>query len=360
MIKNKICNLEIGTLCFFISRAFLVGVTFNLFISFTKQNSWMIPLLSIIFGVIYVLAIIYIMNYKPNLNINEKIKKVFKSKFSYLIISSIFLVCMCACIINFLNLNNFIQGQFLNNTPILAISILFSITSLYVVSKGLNTISRTSNILFYISITFIIINILGLIPNINISNVKPFFNMNLDNYTKSLNLFYAFHICPIFLLTVIPKNNINKPKLRKTLLISFIASAITIFLTIFFTITIYGYKLALLYEYPEFNIIKNISITGITSRIESILVMQWIFDFFICNIFLIYFTTYNLKSIIKFKNEKICYIFICLITIIGTLLLSKYTIYFDKYMKFIIPIIISVFATIIVSIICIKIKMSKN
>ena len=360
MIKDKISNLELGTLCFFVSRAFLVGITFNLFISSTKQNSWMIPLLSIIFGIIYILGITYIMNYKPNLNINEKIIRLFKTKFSYLIILFIFLLCMGACIINFLNLNTFIQSQFLNNTPILATSILFSITSLYVVIKGLNTITRTSNILFYINIILIIITMLGIIPNINISNIKPFFNMNLKNYQESINLFYAFHICPTFLLTVIPKNNINNPKLKKTLLISLIVSAITIFLTIFFTIAIYGYKLALLYEYPEFHILKNISITGITSRIESILVMQYIFDFFICNIFLIYFTTCNLKSMIKFKNYNICYYIISLITIICTILISNYSIYLDKYMKVIIPTIITVFATIIVSIICIKIKMSKN
>ena len=360
MIKNKITNLEMLSLTFFIIRAFLVGVTFNSLLKSMKQNSWMTPLLSIPIGIIYILFIIYIINYKPNLDINKKLNNLFSKPFSFIIISIISIILLLACILNFLNLCNFIQSQFLIRTPIYIIAILFSLTTIYVISKGINTITRTSNILFYISIIFITIIILSLISNIKISNIEPLFNLSKENYISGLNTFYAFHICPIFLLTLIPKSNIEKPKLKKTIILSFILSIITIVLITLITVSAFGYKLAALYEYPIFHILKHLSITGFSSRIESILVVQLIFDFFVCHILLVYFISFNMNYLTNIKSNNSWYIIISFIIIIGTLFFSRYSIYLDEYLKLIIPLVTSILATIIIIIICIKIKMSKN
>ena len=48
MIKKKITNFEIATLNYFVTRAFLVGMTFNALINVMKRDSWLIPLISII------------------------------------------------------------------------------------------------------------------------------------------------------------------------------------------------------------------------------------------------------------------------------------------------------------------------
>lgn len=360
MTKNKITNLEITSITFFITRAFLVGVTFNSLLKSMKQNSWMTPLFSIPFGIIYIFFVIYIINYKPNLDINNKLSNLFSKPLTFIIISIITIILLLACTLNFLNLCNFIQSQFLIRTPIYIIAILFSLTTFYVVSKGINTITRTSNILFYISIFFITITTISLVSNIKISNIEPFLNLKPINYMKGLNTFYAFHICPIFLLTLIKKDSINNPKLKKITILSFILSIITITLTMLITISAFGYKLALLYEYPIFHILKHLSITGFSSRIESILVIQLIFDFFVCHILLVYFISSNIKYLTNTKNNNIWYIITSLTIIIGTLFFSRYSIYLDKYLKLIIPLITTILATIIIIIICIKIKMSKN
>ena len=360
MIKKKISNLELATLTYFIIRSFLVGVTFNSLISSMKQNSWMTPLICIIPGIIYILATIFIMNYRPNLNINEKLDKLFPKTISHFFIIIISIILLFACTLNFLNLNNFIQSQFLSRTPILIISIILSIAALYVVFKGLNTISRTSNILFYISIIFFFTTIFGLISKSRIFNIMPLFNIKTNNYLEGINTFYAFHICPIFILTIIPKNKLQNGKIKKVVIWAFLIAIISISLSIFITIAAFGYKLALLYEYPLFHILKHISITGFAARIESILVMQLIFDFFICHTLLIYFISTNIKHLTRTKSNNIWYIIISTIIIIGTFLFSKYSIYLDEFLKLIIPLFTSILATIIVALICIKIKMSKS
>ena len=360
MIKTKISKLELLSLNYFITRSFLVGVTFNALLSSMKQNSWMVPLLNIITGIIYILIIYYIMNYKPSLNINQKIKKLFRKPFSILIISIISLILLSACILNFLNLCNFIQSQFLIKTPLIVIGILFMLACLYVVFKGLNTLLKTSNMLFYLSILFLILIVIGILPNIKINNIKPFFNLKFSNYMEGINTFYAFHICPIFLLTIIPKNKLDNKKIKMNIIFSYIISVITISLTIFITISTFGYKLAMLYEYPIFHVLKHVSINGFGARIESILVMQLIFDFFICHVLLIFCISENIKHITNTMKNNYIYIIVSIIILLGTLIFSKYSIYLDEALKLIIPLITTILATIIILIICIKIKMSKN
>ena len=359
MIKKKISNLELSSLTYFITRAFLIGVTFNSLIYSTKQDSWIIPLISIPIGIIFILLINCIIKYKPNLDINEKINKLFKG-FGLVIIIVITSILFLACTLNFLNLNTFIKNSFLTRTPLLALIFLFSIATLYVVRMGLNTISRTSNILFYISIILMVIIIIGLLPNIDIDNLKPFLNLKNENYLKGINTFYAFHICPIFLLTIIPLKKIENSKIKKAISISYIIASISVFFYLLITISSFGYKLSMLYEYPLFNILKHISITGFTARVESLLIIQLIFDFFICHILLIYFISMNLKYITKANNINIWYIIISICIILSTLFFSRYKIYLDELLKFEIPIVTSIVSTFIIILICIKIKMSKN
>ena len=359
-MKKKITNFQIGTLNYFITRTFLVGVTLNAIINVMHADSWIIPLLSIIPGIIFILLVNYIMDYEPDLTLSEKLVKLFKNKIGYLIIIlfSIFVYFMCT--LNYLNLTSFIRSQFLTKTPLLAICIMFVLASLYIIIKGIHTVSRTSNILFYSNIVLLTISILGLLQVIDISNLKPLFTFNMMDLTKGLNVYYAFNITPIILLTIIPKNEIIEPKLKKSLIISYILACITLFITVFLTISVLGYELSSLYEYAEFNVLKQVSIFGLNSRIESILVMQLLFDIFIGNVLMTYFISDNIKTVAKCKNPTIIYIIVSIIIVIGALFLSRYNIYLDNFMVNIIPIAATIFITFMIAIICIKIKKDKK
>jgi len=77
MTNRKISNFEFGALNYFITRALLIGITFNAIVNIMKQDSWIIPILSVIPSYIFILLINYIMKYEPTLDISEKIVKQF-------------------------------------------------------------------------------------------------------------------------------------------------------------------------------------------------------------------------------------------------------------------------------------------
>lgn len=360
MIKNKLDNFDVGTLNYFITRAFLTGFLFNALLILIKQDSWIIPLIGIVIGIIFSFFVIYIFNYKPSLTFPEKITDLFNKKIGTVLVFIFCIFCFFMCTLTYLNINNFIHGQFLSKTPTLAIAIVCIIAIYYILTKGLNVISKTGNILFYIAMILFVISFIGLLPFMQIENLKPFLNNKPINYLESLNCFYAFNIVPMIFLTILPKDKINNPKLKKTLIISFSLSAFTMFTVIFSTLASFGYELTSLYKYPEFHVLKNISLMGLQARIESILIIQCIFDFFMFVVLTIYFIANSIKSTTKIKNINSLYLVLCIILVILTNYLSKYNVFLDDFSLKYVQIPVTIFSLVFVSLICIKIWLNKN
>ena len=360
MIDKKISNFEFFSLSYFITRALIIGTTFNALINILKQDSWIIPIISVIPAYILILLINYIIEYKPNLNFPQKVINLFNRKIGTIIIIIISMFIFLISLINFLNECNFIQSQFLNKTPLFIISILFMFTIFYIVKKGINTITRTANILFYIGFILLVLSFVGLLPAFKLDNLKPYFFSNTEDYFNGLNLFYSFNILPLLLLTIIPKNCFKNPKIKKTLFISYTISAISIFFIMFGTIATFGYELAKLYQYPEFFVLKHVCLINLSTRIESILIIQLIFDMFIFSLFCTYFLGNCIKVITKSKKLNIFYFMICLLSVVIVTYISKYNYFIDRIIIKYFTNFISTFITIIILTITFKIKMDKK
>lgn len=358
MIRKKITNFEYASLNYFVTRAFLVGTTFNALINVMKRDSWMIPLLCIPLDIIFVLIINKIIDYEPDLNLPQKVIKLFGKKIGAIILILICIFIFFMSTLNYLTLNNFIQSQFLTRTPLIAIAILFIITIFYILTKGINVIAITSNILFFINFLLFIVSFSGLISSFDFSNLQPMFMSSTNDFLSGINSYYAFHITPMFLLTMIPKNKINNPKIKSTLIISTVVSSITMFAVVFATLSTLGYELTALYEYPEFHVLKQATLVGASSRIESILVIQLIFDIFIYCTLILYMIGNSIKEVTKINKKNIIYFVCCVLLVISTVFGAKYNVYVDNLMVKTIPIISTVFTISITLIIYLKVKLN--
>lgn len=359
MTNKKISGLEIGVIVYCLVRSFVIGISFNGLINNTKQDSWIIPIIGIFIGIIYLNILKKIINYQPQNSINGKIKSLFGTKFGFAINFFTTFLVFIFCILNFLNLTNLIHTQFLNNTPIYIITLMFIITTIYILNKGINVITRTSIIIFYISLSLFFISLLGLIPTIEINNLKPFFQSTTHEYFNSILTFYCYNISPLFIISIIPKSKIQSKNIHKTIKTFFIISCINVFCVFFFTLGTFGYELTQIYEFPEFHILKHISFLGLTSRIESILVIQWIFDLFIYSTFLIYYICQSIKENFNLKNSKYINYIICIIIFIIIIRLSKYNIFLYHFINKYITLPLTLSTISIFIIIILKIKISK-
>lgn len=297
MNKKKLRPLELCCLYYFIMRASFLGITSSNLLHLSKQDGWISILVGTAVGFIPLFIFLYIQNHHPNDTIFSLTKKIFGHTIGK-IVNFILTVGIGGFVtITFYNLIGFISSQYLNHTPTIAIAIMFFIAITYILTKGITVIARTHVILLYFAIILVFLIIMGLIKEIDLANLKPFLEHGWNPILKGSISFIAFNVLPIFVLTSIPKNHVFQNKhYNRDIIITYLLSATSLFITLFFIISVFGPHLALLYQYPEFHLLKLISLGGFVSRVEGIVALHWLFDLFAFIVIGLYFVMQYLKD----------------------------------------------------------------
>ena len=72
-MNKKIGHKGFASLLFFLSQEIFLGVGLTRILSISEQNSWISILIAFVIGFIFLNMIMYVMNYKKDLNVFEKI-----------------------------------------------------------------------------------------------------------------------------------------------------------------------------------------------------------------------------------------------------------------------------------------------
>ncbi len=300
---KKLSTLQYCSLEYFLILSNNVGLTTYILFNNAKQDSLISIILGTILGLIPLSIYLKIINAKPELNIFEKIEDTFKTGKIINLILTLGIAFLIA--INYNNLINFISSQYLSKTPQIIISLSFLPAIIYILNKGTTVIGRTIFILLIISLLLLLLTILGLIWQIKIENIFPILENGIKNPLICSLIYVTFNTTPLFLLTVIPKNDIlDKEKLNKRIIITYFLGNLVVLIIFFLTLSVLGANLANLYQYPEYDVLKKISLIGFIERTESIISLRWTFYVFTVTILGILFITKYIKHTLKIKNEK--------------------------------------------------------
>lgn len=363
---KKINLSNYNTLLFFLFRASFVGACSANLLMIAKQDS----LISLIFASIlgFIPLIIYYLLIKsyPRKNIIEIINEVFGKTFGTIINIILGLFVLFHSSLIFRNLINFISSQFLYQTPDLIIGSIFIIAIIYSLYQGIHAITRSSTILFYIFSFLFITSLIGLTNQVDLSNFLPVLEHGISPVVKGTYNYLTFNILPVYILTIIPYNEIDKHnKFLKNTIIFYILSILSIIIVCFSIIAVYGIKFSNLIEYPEFHLLKRIDIFGFLQRIENILAIQWIFDIYFYTLLSCYYV-YKLiiifirKIKIKDKVKRIVLsTFIPIIILILSLIIFKNNTEDNYFINNYLPLLNSIFFFIIPTFILIIIKIKK-
>lgn len=317
-MNKKLTMPQICCLYYFVLRAGFLGVTSSNILHLAKQDGWISIIIGILLGLIPLLLFLYIQSHHPDDSIFQITKNLFGMIIGKIINGLLVLGVAIGVTVIFYNLITFISSQYLNQTPTLAIAIMFLIAIIYILSKGIIVIARTHVVLLYFGIILFLLAFLGLIGESTISNVKPFLEFGWSPIFKGALSFIAFNVLPLFILSSIPKNKIaNNQHYNRNIIITYLLSSITLFITLYLIISIFGPHLALLYQYPEFHLLKLISLAGLISRVEGIIALHWLFDLFAFIVMGIYFMIEYAKTdwALKEKDSNFLMIILCIILV---------------------------------------------
>lgn len=315
-MNKKITTLEICSLTWQFILASVIGITTYITFYSVKQDAWISLIISGILGFIPLLIYLYLMNYREDLNFFSLNEYLFGKKIG-IVLNSIITIVVCVCvIIYFFSLTNFINSQYLNRTNNLLIITILLIPVLYLLLQDLKVIGRTTFVIFIFSLILLFFSITGLINQVDINNIKPIMESGFSNiFITSLKL-VCYTVFQLILLLSVPKNNVvNNKKLNKSIIITYILAYLTSILIIFIISSVLGANLTLIYQYPEFHILKRISIGGFIERVENTLSLRWIFYMFTLVVFGLYFIKQYINTTFKINN-KISKFIITIISII--------------------------------------------
>lgn len=307
-MEKQVNQEQVSIISYFLIRSCFMGLAMEMLVHIAKQDSIWGMLLGIIVGIIPFFLYNYLMNYRKDFSIIELNQHAFGKKWGKILNMIIILFVFYLANIIFWNLLIFITSQYLYQTPTMFVSILFIIPIFYLLTKGLKGIGRVGIILFIFSMILYWLSFFGLVTQVAPYNFKPFLTTGIAPIVNSGFHYFAFSTLLLFLITIIPKSQIKegkKMKLRKSWGIGLGIIHLFTFSALFFTIAVFGVKLSLLYQYPEYHLLKRVSLAGFLERIESFLSFRWIFDFFMSITFCLYFITEGIKRNYQIHSKKI-------------------------------------------------------
>lgn len=303
--KNNINSFQASILTFYILRASIFGIGLNSIEEIAHQDAWLSALIGIVLGLIPLFIYIYISKRYPNQNIIEINIKLFGKILGAIINFILLLIILYLSGGIFISLTQFTQANILIRTPVLITSIILLIPIVLAAIKGLEVFTRMAIILFVVSILLFIFAASGLIPYIEIENLKPIMALGILPVIKGSLYYVSITSIPLFLLLVIPRRNIiDSNKYNKSIIKWYLFTNITLFIVIFWVLAILGPKLVTLYNFPSYTILKKISFLDFIERVEGNAIWTLIFDSVFTLIVSFYFIKEIFVSTFSIRNKK--------------------------------------------------------
>ena len=254
MKKNK----EYLSLTNFFSKALFLGIGISKVLIDAKESA----IFSIILGTIFGTIILFILNklsfYKCN-----GIRKLI-----------MFIIIYILLVIGLTEFTTLISSIYLIDIKKYILMLPTLAVILYMNSKSIEVHYKVSSMLYSVSFTIFIISFFSLAPKIDYLNLLPLFNVSLKKILFTSLEFTLFSVVPNILLgglDIKKDNKIIKRYLMSNLLLS---------LVILLTQGILSIELVRMFKFPEYIVLKKISLLDFINNVENIISFLWIFTIF--------------------------------------------------------------------------------
>lgn len=295
---------EYNILNYFNMRALFMGIGVSRLL--IRSNEY--TLISLILGTILGMLIIHFL------------KLELKKSWANVFVASIFFIIALNLLVNM------ISTMFLTEMPKFIVGLPITLLILYILNKKEVVTFRVANILLVLNVSLYILSVITLLPYIKLENFSYTATPITNIFTSSIE-YALISVVPVLVTK-------DKAYAKIPLLKTYLLSSITMGIMIIITYGILGSNLVSIYRYPEYIILKKISVLNFLENIENIISFVWIFD-------IIIFLLSNGQCIKKnVKNNLVMNILIPILLIITAIINQHYIIIISIYRYA--PIILSI------------------
>lgn len=317
-------NIQLFAVGVMIGLALFVGIGNTILMITVEEDAWLVILITMVIGTIPIYLITKIMNYKKSLNIFEKIDVLFNKWFAFIFKFLLFGIIFSLLMFNTWTISMFAQSKYLNETPQIFLALLFVATAYYGAKKGLETISRTSLIVLYMCIVCFSIVIFSLVKSVELTNLQPILANGFEPVIIGVLKLVSYTFVPFLTLLIIPKNRIkNNHKTTKAIIYGYLFIVGVMFMVVFLNISCFGIDIVKMYRYPEYFLLRRVSLGNVFSNVENVFSAIWTFNIFISIVMSLYFCSKYVENIIKKDDQKTNNIILLIFSFIAVTFVTK-------------------------------------
>lgn len=333
-------KIKKGNLAYFLSRSLFLGGGISLLFLNASKDAY----LAIILGTLLGIGVIYLISLVSN-KINKPLNEYLKEKSIFnILIKLIFIIYIIFLIFILLTiLATFLYSYFLIFTPSLISCLPFIFLATFLNSKSIKNISYIAGVLLILSLVLVFLKTILLANEFDFSNLLPIMSVKPQKLFISSLLFAILSTAPF--ITIIDEQITFKENIKYYLI-----SILTIFIVVL-TITIVLGEMVNIYSYPEYSVLRKISLFKFIENIENFVCAGWFFDIFIS----LSICSLKLKKIINVKSSFIPFIITLIVLfIVNDFVANNFYNSMAIYKTF--PIILAIFMITIIILLLIKKK----
>ena len=324
-MNNKISKIQLGMILSMLMCSMQLGLGDTILLNISKNNVLIAITIGIIIGLIPIIIYIKINESLIDKNIYQKNTILFGNKLGFIINLFVFLIFFIMLMISVRSLVLFMNSKYLQDTPYLFLGLLVILTVNVISFCSSEGIARILRIGFIITFIAMIIIEIFLLRYIDINNILPIIiTPNNVNQITNGALYFACQTSLLsFLLLTISRTKIKNKNINKIIILSYLFGTICLLVTMFFVVSCFGYDMATLFRYPEYIILKKITLSSTDLHLENLLAFRW--NIYIISLAII--ANYGLLCGIKTysKNRKINKYIILIVSLLAVII-SKYLI----------------------------------
>lgn len=305
MEKDKINPFQFLVLVIFFTIGTSILVVPSALATYTRQDAWIASVIGTVIGVFIIWLFTFIGLRFPNLTYVQLNEKVFGKWFGK-IFSILFVILNILFTSSILaHSGTFLNTQMLPNTPNVVVNGLMAIILVMAIRLGLPTFARSAEILIFVFFFLFIILVSFIIPQIDLTNVEPFFQASTKSlFQSSLMLAVVSSVNSIALLMIFPAFVTQSKKAKKNFLLGNVIGGIVIIIITFLCILVLGSNTTVRQVYPSYALAKVINVGNFVNRIEGFMAALWILSLYFKMVVYFFAAVLGLAQILNLKDYR--------------------------------------------------------
>ncbi|AZN41527.1 GerAB/ArcD/ProY family transporter [Paenibacillus albus] len=270
-----------------------------------EQNAWQPPVVGIGIGMLVVLLNVSVSKKGGAKTLFEINEAVFGKWIGWIVNMILVFSAVVFTAELLFYLGNFVLTQFMPETPLFSISLLFGSVGIMAIRSGFQTLIRSAELVFPWFCLFLVLLVMLSIPQLKPDNLLPLLDANLPHILRSAYTFDSYTFLPLIYILCMLSSSIITPKIAyRNMYLASALGGLVLVLIILLSIGVLNAQEVSMDLYPSYELAKSINIAGFLQRIEAIMAFIWFISVYLKMAFYLHCSVQGMKHLFRLKHPR--------------------------------------------------------